>query len=298
MLTVDWSVPEGPLPARLALIAGGKLMETPRSQRPYRAAAAALAFHLLLLAGAILKPGMFWPAAAPETMGLEDGSVEVSVISASDLDRLHSDVSRREAVASDQPPAETPPAPPPEPPPAPPVREAEAQPDPLPAPSKSEGAKTEAYDPSGFAEMASQAFTSQINNAFRMAEARKHDQERQQQQPQRQTVRAEARSGAISASRPGASHKGKSDPFAKDVIWALAATKPMGNGKYGTIIVSFTVSDAGQLEGLRLVKSAGDKWLDQAVMMSVKQARMPKPPEPLPHADRTFEVTYISQEWR
>jgi periplasmic protein TonB len=300
VLTVDRSVPEGPVPARHALAAGSRLLETVRGSLPYRAAVAALACHLLLLAGALYKPGMFWPAPPPtrELMGLEDGSVEVSVISANALDRLHSGVMQREAVPSEEPPAETPPAPPPEPPPAPPQRQAEAVPDPLPAPSQSKGVKSDTYDPSAFAEMASNAFTSEITGAFRMAEARRHNQQQQQQQTQRESVRMEARSGAISASRPGASHKGRSDPFAKDVIWALAATKPMGNGKYGTIVVTFTVSDSGQLEGLRLVKSAGDKWLDQAVMMSVKQARMPKPPEPLPHADRTFVVNYISQEGR
>ena len=45
--------------------------------------------------------------------------------------------------------------------------------------------------------------------------------------------------------RPGATHKGKSDEFAKEVIWALAAVKPQGNGKYGTVIVTFQVSRRG-----------------------------------------------------
>jgi periplasmic protein TonB len=297
-LAVDLAVPQGPAPAQFALIADGKPQEVARRRGPYRALAAALACHLFLLALSILRPEAFWPSAPPERLGVEDGSLEVSVINAADLDRLHSDPLRREAVPSDQPPTETPPAPPPEPPPAPPPQEAKTEADPFFKPAESHAPKTEAYDPSGFAEMASQAFTMQVNNAFRMAEARQQQQQQRQQVAHRETLRAESRSGAISAMRPGASHKGRSDAFAKDVIWALAATKPMGNGKYGTVIVTFTVNDAGQLEGLRLIKSAGDKWLDQAVLMSVRQARMPKPPEPLPSGDRTFNVEYISQESR
>ena len=297
VLVPDLSVPQGPAPAQYALVADGKLRETQQARGPYRALAAALACHLFVLALFILRPEVLWPM-APERLGVEDGSLEVSVISAADLDRLHSNSLRREAVPSEQPPAETPPAPPPEPPPAPPPQPAQAEAEPSFTPSQSKAAKTEAYDPSGFAEMASQAFSMQVNNAYRMAEARRQQQQQNPQQAHRESARAEVRSGAVTASRPGASHKGRSDPFAKDVVWALAATKPMGNGKYGTVIVTFTVSDAGQLEGLRLLKSAGDKWLDQAVLMSVRQARMPKPPEPLPVGDRTFNVEYISQETR
>ena len=106
------------------------------------------------------------------------------------------------------------------------------------------------------------------------------------------------RGGSITAMRPGATHKGRSDEFAKEVIWALAAVKPQGNGKYGTVIVTFQVSDAGRVEGLRMIKSSGDNWLDTAALMSVRQARMPKPPEPLPGGDRTFNIEYISMEGR
>jgi hypothetical protein len=60
----------------------------------------------------------------------------------------------------------------------------------------------------------------------------------------------------VTAMRPDASHIGKSDEFERDVIWALGATVPTGNGKWGTAIVTFVVSASGQVEGLRLVKSA------------------------------------------
>ena len=35
-------------------------------------------------------------------------------------------------------------------------------------------------------------------------------------------------------------------------------------------------------EGLTMLKSSGDNWLDTAALMSVRQARLPKPPHPLP----------------
>ena len=47
-----------------------------------------------------------------------------------------------------------------------------------------------------------------------------------------------------------------------------------------------------------MIKSSGDNWLDTAALMSVRQARMPKPPEPLPGGDRTFNIEYISMEGR
>jgi len=98
--------------------------------------------------------------------------------------------------------------------------------------------------------------------------------------------------------RPGATHIGKSDEFARDVWWALNATKPMSNGKWGITIVTFVVSDAGRVEGLQLLQSSGDQWLDTAALMSVKQARMPKPPHPLPAGDRTFIIHYLSLQTR
>ena len=142
--------------------------------------------------------------------------------------------------------------------------------------------------------MASAQFSTQIDHAFKAAEARREHQG----QARREAKRVDFRGGSITAMRPGATHKGRSDEFAKEVIWALAAVKPQGNGKYGTVIVTFQVSDAGRVEGLRMIKSSGDNWLDTAALMSVRQARMPKPPEPLPGGDRTFNIEYISMEGR
>jgi periplasmic protein TonB len=72
----------------------------------------------------------------------------------------------------------------------------------------------------------------------------------------------------------------------------------MGNGKWGTSVVTFVVSASGQVEGLQLIKSAGDDWLDKSALMAVKQARMPVPPAGLPLGDRKFVIEYISLPFR
>ena len=109
-----------------------------------------------------------------------------------------------------------------------------------------------------------------------------------------QSRQASRQSGNVKSFRPGATHQGKSDEWERKVIWALAATKPMGNGKWGSAVVTFAVSDGGQVQGLRLIKSSGDNWLDEGALLAVKQARMPAPPPGLPAGDRVFNIEYIS----
>jgi TonB family protein len=94
--------------------------------------------------------------------------------------------------------------------------------------------------------------------------------------------------------RPAATHSGRSDEYAQKVAWALAATKPYGNGTYGSTIVAFVVNSSGHVEDLRIIKTSGDKWLDTSALMAVRQARMPVPPNELGAGDRTFHVEYIS----
>ena len=302
-LVADRSVPKGPTPPQYSLVAEREPEPARRAELlrrrlrwPYLALLVALAIHL-----AAVGTMVHWPS-GQERLGTEDGlpdQVNVSVISAAELDRLSSDPFRREANLSPAPQSDAPPSPPPEPELAPPPPPPEPQPPEqkeaasfTPSPSKAE--KTQEFDPAGFIAMASAQFSTQIDHAFKAAEAR-HEH---QGQARREAKRVDFRGGSLTMMRPGATHKGRSDEFAKEVIWALAAVKPQGNGKYGTVIVTFQVSDAGRVEGLRMIKSSGDNWLDTAALMSVRQARMPKPPEPLPGGDRTFNIEYISMEGR
>ena len=177
------------------------------------------------------------------------------------------------------------------PPPERPVQEASAKP--APEQPKTGEPREKTYDPSAFIEAASQQFSSQLNYAFKAAEQRRDAQ-------QRQTVASLPKQAApnVQVMRPGATHVGKSDEFEREVIWALGATVPMGNGKYGTSVVTFVVSQSGQVEGLQLLHSSGDDWLDKSCLMAVRQARMPTPPGPLPVGDRRFIINYISMPFR
>ena len=286
-LFADASVPAGATPPGYALIADHRqILANAWSKRAlYAAIAAAFLLHL-----AVLTPFLVRPApSAPDVhqLGMEEGEPEhmnVSVISEADLKRLSSDPFRQEAPPSPAPPDT--PAPPPEPqaapePPKPPVKEANA------APAAAEpdvsDKKSVPFDPAGYIAQMSEQFGFQLKQAVNAADARRE----QAQHTPRQ-------SGNVRSLRPGATHQGKSDEWERKVIWALAATKPMGNGKWGTAVVTFVVSEAGQVQGLRLIKTSGDNWLDEGALLAVRQARMPAPPPGLPVGDRAFNIEYIS----
>jgi periplasmic protein TonB len=290
-LRVDRTVPKGAAPPGYALFADVRAFGQAKVWRR-RALFAAIVLALALLVHlSLLAPILVQPAPSLRELGMENGlpeNLNVSVISEADLKRLSSDPYRQEA-----PPAPTPrnadetmPAPEdakadqdtPEPP-QPEAKQASAPPpaeplfDEKPAP----------YDPSGFIAKAAQQFTMQIERSMEAPPA-----------PREQARRAARSAGNVRVLRPGATHSGQSDEFERNVVWALAGTKPMGNGKWGTAVVTFVVTEAGRLEGLRLIKSSGDNWLDTGVLMSVKQARLPVPPRGLTAGDRTFNVEYIS----
>ncbi len=293
LLRANARVPKGPLPQEFALTAGKQPVKAGALRRrwPYRALAAAIAAHLAIVALFVARLG------EPKQLGMENGvPLEVSMISADDLKRLSSNRYLQDAP----PPApETPPTPPepqavpvPQPPAVPPPPQPVQEAQEAFSPAKSKPVKTTDYDPSGFIEMASAQFSAQLNQAFKAAEARRDAQ--RSADPHPSVKRAALAAPNVQVTRPGATHVGKSDEFERNVIWALGATVPMGNGKYGISIVTFVVSEAGQVEGLTLVKSAGDDWLDKSALMAVRQARMPVPPGGLPVGDRRFVIRYIS----
>ena len=264
---------------------------------PWRAIAAALFLHLAILIFFLLRP------ACQKPLGMEEGlpdTLNVSVISAADLQRFGQEAIRQETQPSPVPPNE--PAPPTElTPPTPPnetpvPKEAQTPPAQKPAEqdakdaaslswSKAMEKRDRPFDTSGFAAMAAEQFADQLSQAFHHAEARR-------EQAAKQHVSYASRN--VKVMRPGATHIGKSDEFEKQVLWALGATVPMGNGKYGSTVVTFLVSSDGHVDGLRMLQSSGDNWLDTAALMAVRQAKMPVPPPGLPAGDRTFNIEYIS----
>ncbi len=252
-------------------------------RRLYVALAAAFLLHLGVLLFFIVRP-----SGSERRLGVEEGlpdTLNVSVISAADLKRLSSDPFHQYGLpaATEQTPAPMTawqPFPQLEPPTP---HEAEASESP-PNPKKSE----RNFDPSNFIAMASEQFSSQLKQAFKAAETRREAEKSHAAQRPSQAA------ANVRLYRPGASHSGKSNEFERAVIWALAATRPMGNGKWGSTIVTFVISAEGHVEGLRLLQSSGDNWLDTGAMMAVRQAHMPVPPAGLTAGDRTFVIEYIS----
>ena len=286
-LFADAAIPAGAAPSGYALVADKRLITAGAwSKRAlYGALAVAFLLHLAVLTPFLLRPAPALPDDARQ-LGMEAGTPEhlnVSLVSEADLKRLSSDPFRQEAPPSPTP-AETP-GPPPEPqaapqPPQPPVKEASAAESP--AQPDADDKKSPPFDPAGYIARMSEQFSFQLKQAVNEAEARREAQHTPRQ------------SGNVKSFRPGATHQGKSDEWERKVIWALAATKPMGNGKWGSAVVTFVVAEAGQVQGLRLIKSSGDNWLDQGALLAVKQARMPAPPPGLPVGDRAFNIEYIS----
>jgi protein TonB len=279
--------PAGATPAGYALVADKRaIIANPWSKRAlYAAIAIAFLLHLAVLTPFVLRPAPPVSDAVHE-LGMEDGAPEhlnVSVISEADLKRLSSDPFRQEAPPSPAP-VEMP-APPPEPqaapePPQPPVKEASAASSP--AQSDASDKKSPPFDPAGYIARMSEQFGFELKQAVHADEAR-----------QQQAQHTPRQSGNVRSLRPGATHQGKSDEWERKVYWALGATW-MGNGKWGSAVVTFVISESGQVQGLRLIKSSGDNWLDEGALMAVKQARIPAPPPGLPGGDRAFEITYIS----
>jgi TonB family protein len=61
-----------------------------------------------------------------------------------------------------------------------------------------------------------------------------------------------------------------------------------GGGLQGRVLVAFSVSDQGQLTGMRLAQSSGIDRLDQMAMQIVGKAAFPTPPIGMPVTRRTY----------
>jgi protein TonB len=292
LAALDRGAPAGPeqaVPAEFALAAGKKasVSRGNRMKPVYIAAAVSLAIHILLLGSfvsGLIQGAPPPPEPAKEELGDEKGlpeNVNVSLITEADLKSLSSDPFK--SMPSQ-------PQPPPEP------QQSNEPPQDAASPQQEKAVKEEQKakqpiraieDPNGFAARAAEAFTSSMTRAF--AEI-----ERKQSAPQTRSTQP-AMPPNMHFFRPAATHSGKSDEYARQVAWALAATKPQGNGTYGSTIVAFIVGPDGHLQDLRMLKSSGDNWLDTGALMAVRQARLPVPPDAMPVGDRTFHVEYISR---
>jgi TonB family protein len=122
--------------------------------------------------------------------------------------------------------------------------------------------------------------TRKIDRAF----AKKPQKERRQQQ-------AVVAGGGMKVRGTGAS--GRSDAFTRSVIAALMKTRPGPFALWGNVLVSFQVSETGQLRYVHLVHSSGNSALDQAAIEAIRKARFERPPPGLTPDERTYIIDYV-----
>ena len=114
---------------------------------------------------------------------------------------------------------------------------------------------------------------------------------KKQLQKQREQRQAAAPGGALQIRGTGAS--GRSDPFSRSVIAALMKTRPGPFALWGRVLVSFQISESGQVAYVHLLQSSGNSALDQAAINAIRKAQFQRPPAGLSADERTYIIDYI-----
>ena len=114
--------------------------------------------------------------------------------------------------------------------------------------------------------------------------------EKKPQKP-REERQAVAPGGAMQLRGTGAS--GKSDAFSRSVIAALMKTRPGPLALWGRVLVSFEITETGQLKYVRLLQSSGNSALDDAAINAIRRARFAPPPPGLSVDQRTYIIDYV-----
>lgn len=86
---------------------------------------------------------------------------------------------------------------------------------------------------------------------------------------------------------------GKSDEFSKSVINALMKTRPGPFALWGRVLVSFQITQQGDLLYVRVLRSSGNKAMDDAAVNAIHRAKFVKPPPDLPPEARTYIIDYV-----
>ncbi len=115
--------------------------------------------------------------------------------------------------------------------------------------------------------------------------------QRQQQRQRQQERQAVAPGGPLQIRGTGAS--GRSDPFSRSVIAALMKTRPGPFALWGRVLVSFQISESGQIAYVHLLQSSGNSALDQAAINAIRKAQFQRPPPGLSADQRTYIIDYI-----
>ena len=118
----------------------------------------------------------------------------------------------------------------------------------------------------------------------------KEHYDRKPRRPQRQQ-QAMYSGGGMQVRGTGAS--GKSDEFSKSVIAALMKTRPGPFALWGRVLVTFQITQQGDLLYVRVLHSSGNKAMDDAAVNAIHKAQFIKPPPGLSPEARTYIIDYI-----
>jgi TonB family protein len=92
---------------------------------------------------------------------------------------------------------------------------------------------------------------------------------------------------------PAAASPGIVRAYAAAVAEALERTKPKRVPAYGTIRVKLVVSTDGELASVEILKSSGNRRLDDTIVAAVRRTKFPVPPPGLSLNERWYERTYM-----
>ena len=115
-----------------------------------------------------------------------------------------------------------------------------------------------------------------------------YDRKPRRPQPQQQAMYS---GGGMQVRGQGAS--GKSDEFSKSVIAALMKTRPGPFALWGRVLVTFQITQQGDLLYVRVLHSSGNKALDDAAVNAIHKAQFVKPPPGLSPEARTYIIDYV-----
>ena len=70
-------------------------------------------------------------------------------------------------------------------------------------------------------------------------------------------------------------------------------TRPGPFALWGRVLVSFQITQQGDLLYVRVLQSSGNKAIDDAAVNAIHKAQFDKPPPGLPPEARTYIIDYI-----
>jgi protein TonB len=114
--------------------------------------------------------------------------------------------------------------------------------------------------------------------------------DRKPQRPSRQQQTTMA-GGGMQVRGVGAG--GKSDEFTQSVINALMKTRPGPVALWGRVLVTFQITQQGDLLYVRVLHSSGNKAMDDAAVNAIHRAKFVKPPPGLSPDARTYIIDYV-----